>query len=454
MSQNNPMHSIHAPGPDSLTGLVRGPEFEALVSRTLQNQKSGSFAVIAVIGLDRFRRINDLLGYAAGDNVLRAWSAMVRRWLETEAPLEGGMIARFGGDEFGVLWPACPSLTAGFAAGDALISECRRPLTIEGRELFLMVSAGLAITEAGPADTLALIRQTSAAMRRAKRRGGNTIETLRWEESLSPERRYQLEVALRTAIERGQFSLRFQPQVDRNCQLDGLEVLLTWEHPEYGRVAPEVFIKLAEEIGAIVAIGDWVLRKTCEQIASWRASGLQPPRVAVNVSPLQFSTPDLVDHVERILAETGITGDALEFEITEGTLLRDLHESAARMRALRRLGISLAVDDFGVGYTPLTYLQDLPLDTVKVDRAFTTQITKPAGSLPLVHTITVLAHHRGLKVVAEGVETPGELELVQATRCDRMQGYLFGSPMPAADTEHLLRNPASLAVHFRPRIAS
>lgn len=448
------MQSFHASGVDSLTGLARGNEFEALVSRRLQNRNPGQYVVLAVIGLDRFRRINDLLGFAAGDATLVSWSAAVRAWLETEAPLEGGFIARLGGDEFGILWPQCLSLPAGLAAGDALMARCRRPLTIEGRELFLMVSAGLAITEAAPSDALALIRQTASAMRRAKRRGGNTIETLRWEETLTPERRYQLETALRAAIERGQFGLRFQPQVDRTCRLDGLEALLTWEHPEYGRVAPEVFIKLAEEIGAIVAIGDWVLENACRQIAAWRAAGFQPPRVAVNVSPLQFSTPDFVDHVQRILAATGVSGEALEFEITEGTLLRDLEESAARMRALRRLGISLAVDDFGVGYTPLTYLQDLPLNTVKVDRAFTTQITKPAGSLPLVHTITVLAHHRGLKVVAEGVETPGELELVQATRCDRMQGYLFGTPMPAADVEHLLRHPESLAVHFRPSLAS
>lgn len=334
------------------------------------------------------------------------------------------------------------------------MEQFRRPLSIAGREIFLMASAGLAVTEAGSGDARVLIRQTSAAMRRAKRRGGNTVETLRWEEALAPERRYELETALRTAPEKNQFSLRFQPQVDRQCHLDGLEVLLAWDHPEFGPVSPEVFIRLAEEIGAIVEIGEWVLRRTCEQVVAWRRAGLNPPRVAVNVSPLQFSTPDFVARVESVLREAGLTGDALEFEITEGTLLRDLAESAARMRSLRSLGISIAVDDFGVGYTPLTYLQELPLDAVKVDRAFTGQITKPAGSLPLVHTITVLAHHRGLKVVAEGVETPGEMELVQATRCDRMQGYLFGTPVPASEIEDLLREPGRMAQHLSAGLAS
>lgn len=429
---------------DELTGLRRGAELEALVARCLRSRPGGRLVVLAVAGLDRFHHLNELLGYSAGDAALVEWSGSVTEWLEREAPIPGGVLARMGGDEFAVLWEGCPSVTAGLEAGEALMSRMRRPLRVAGREMFLMASAGLAVTEAGAGDARALIRQTSAAMRRAKRRGGNTLETFRWEESLAPERRYQLETALRQAMSHGEFRLRFQAQVDRQCRLDGLEALLTWQHPEFGSVAPDVFIKLAEEIGAIVEIGDWVMRDACEHITRWRDAGLEPPRVAVNVSPLQFSTPDYVQRVERILTETGVSGECLELEITEGTILRDLQESASRMRALRRLGISIAVDDFGVGYSPLTYLQELPLDAVKVDRAFTCQITKPAGSLPLIHTITVLAHHRGLKVVAEGVETPGELELLQAARCDRMQGFLFGTPVLAEGTEQLLRHPRVL----------
>lgn len=448
------MQPIQAPCRDELTGLMRGAELEALVARALQFRPAGRPVVLAVTGLDRFRHINDLLGYRAGDDALVAWTAFVNQWLAHEAPAPSGVLARLGGDEFAILWPDCPSLTTGLALGDALLARIRRPFSIAGREVFIMASAGLAVTEAGASEARALIRQTSAAMRRAKRRGGNTVEILRPEEAIAPERRYELETALRLALARDEFALRFQPQVDRQCRLDGLEVLLTWNRPEFGPVAPDVFIKLAEEIGAIVEIGDWVLRSTCRQIARWRRAGIRAPRVAVNVSPLQFSTPDYVSRVQSILNETGVDGSGLELEITEGTVLRDLNESAARMRALRELGISLAMDDFGVGYSPLTYLQDLPLDAVKVDRAFTGQITKPAGSLPLVHTITVLAHNRGLKVVAEGVETLGEMELVQAARCDRMQGYLFGAPMSAEEIEPLLREPAASEALFRRVTAS
>lgn len=434
-----------APIRDELTGLARGAEFEAWVAEATRGNPGGRPVVLAIAGLDRFRHLNELLGYSAGDAALVAWCDALQHWMREDAPLRGGRMARLGGDEFAFLWPVCPSVAEGIALGEVLMERMRRPLSVSGREVHLLASVGLAVTEAGFGGALSLIRKTSAAMRRAKRRGGNTLETIRWEESLAPERRYQLESALRTALDRGEFSLRFQPQVDRQCRLDGLEALLTWRHPDFGEVSPDLFIKLAEEIGAIVEIGDWALRQACIQIAIWQEAGLNPPRVAVNVSPLQFSTPDYVRRVKEILGEQGVPGSCLELEITEGTLLRDLRESAARMHALRRLGISIAVDDFGVGYSPLTYLQELPLDAVKVDRGFTSQITKPAGSLPLIHTITVLAHHRGLKVVAEGVETHGEMELIQAARCDRMQGFLFGTPMYPHEIEELIRQPDLLA---------
>lgn len=439
---------------DELTGLARGAEFESMVAQALRDRRAGESVVLAIAGLDRFRHLNELLGYSAGDAALVAWSQGLADWLEQDAPVAGGKLARLGGDEFGILWPRCARVEAGLALGDALMACMRQPLTVSGREVHLVASAGLAVTEVRTRDVLTLIRQTSAAMRRAKNRGGNTVETIRWEESLAPEMRYQLETALRSALDRGEFGLRFQPQVDRRCRLDGLEALLCWNHPGFGEVSPELFIKLAEEIGAIAGIGDWALRQTCLQIARWHAAGLEPPRVAVNVSPLQFSSPDYVKRVVEILDETGVPGSCLEFEITEGTLLRDLHESAARMHVLRRLGIAMAVDDFGVGYSPLTYLQELPLDALKVDRAFTAQITKPAGSLPLIHTITILAHHRGLKVVAEGVETMEEMELIQAARCDRMQGYLFGSAKDAREIEALLAAPDLLARQLFPGVPS
>jgi EAL domain-containing protein (putative c-di-GMP-specific phosphodiesterase class I) len=238
--------------------------------------------------------------------------------------------------------------------------------------------------------------------------------------------------------------------VDRSCNLDGFEVLVAWDHPKRGLIEADTFIGLAEDSGLISELGEWVLRQTCLQMALWQRSGFDCPKVAVNVSPIQFSSPDFVARVVAILAETGVPGQALEFEITERAVLRDIEVSAGRMRALREHGITFAIDDFGVGYSPLTYLHRLPVDTVKIDRSFTGEIARNGGSLPLVHTIAVLAHQRGLKVVAEGVETEAELQMVRAARCDRMQGYLFGCPQSAVEVEPLLTNRSSLGPGSEP----
>ncbi len=446
-SPGSPVLKQREPGIDLLTGLLRGAALEASLLRALlQNRRGGQSPVLVYFGIDRFRHLNELLGFEAGDTALKEVAWRLRTWAAGEQQFRRIHLARMGGDEFAILCEGSNEPVP--PAAERLLQQLRVPFNICDREIFLTMSAGVAVAPAELTEALGLLRRASGAMTKAKNRGGNVVEVAAIDESINPEYRYELESALRTAIERGEFSLRFQPQVDRHCHLDGLEVLLAWNNPQLGAVEPELFIKLAEEIGAISPIGDWVLEQTCLQIATWRKEGLKPPRVAVNVSAIQFAAPEFVDQVRAVLEKTGVPGEALEFEITERTVLRDVAESAERMRELRTMGISIAIDDFGVGYSPLTYLQHLPLDAVKVDRAFTGEITKPAGSLPLVHTITVLAHQRGLKVVAEGVETQGELEMVRAARCDRMQGYLFGTPVSAVEFEVFLRNPVPLGQEF------
>jgi len=229
-----------------------------------------------------------------------------------------------------------------------------------------------------------------------------------------------------------------------------MEALVVWKSAELGRVDTESFVKLAEEIGAIFPIGAWVLRESLRQVAAWRGAGLTVPRVAVNVSALQFGRPEFVEVVRQALADYEVPGQLLELEITESCLLDDLDACALRMAQLRALGVRIAMDDFGVGYSPLAYLHKLPLDVVKVDRGFVRKLTAPhESSLPLVHTIAVLAHHRGLQVVAEGVETLEELELVRAARCDLVQGYLISNPLEAEALEPYLREPERLAACFR-----
>lgn len=406
---------------------------------------------VLVLGMDRFRRINELLGYEAGDAVFSEISSRIRRWCESWALTSHSVEwARVGGDEFSVLfWPCSDIDTAVEAAHGLLLKVTEPPVLVGERELHPAASCGVHVLLPEEEDSRSGFRLATEAMVRAKLRGGNVVEVFGDGDILPPERRYTLENALRRAVEMQQFRLRFQPIVDRECRLDGMEALLAWDHPTLGAVNPELFIRLAEETGVILSIGRWVLHEACRLVKSWNQQRLRPPRISVNVSAIQFAAPGFVESVEAILAEYDLAGSHFEFEITESALLRDLKEAAERMARIRSYGITVSVDDFGVGYSPLTYLQELPLDAVKIDRAFIRQIAQPSGSLALIHTIAVLAHHRGLKVVAEGVETPEEMELVRASRCDRMQGYLFGRPLSRVDTETLLTNPEAWESRFR-----
>lgn len=426
---------------DTLTGLMRGGALETVMARTIQARPEESLTV-CVLGIDRFRHINDLLGYDAGDRILREVASRLSRWLP-----ENGAVARLGGDEFAIVLPGLREREA-MLSGAAILNILEPPISLDQREIFASASLGLSLYPEDGSSAARLLSKASLAVARAKARGGGVMERATNPNGLPPEERYQMEGALRRALEHNELSLRYQPQVDRDGKLRGLEALLVWNHPELGRVQTETFVRLAEEIGVIAPIGAWVLESACRQMAAWRQAGLAVPRVAVNVSPLQFSCPKFVEMVSGVLRETGLDGDALELEVTEGTILRDIEESAARMRELRAAGVRIAIDDFGVGYSPLTYLHRLPLDVVKVDRTFVSEITKPSGSLPVVHTITVLAHHRGLEVVAEGVETEGELELVRAARCDMVQGYLIGNPLSSAGIAELMLEPERLTTHF------
>ncbi len=425
------------PQTDTLTGLLRGGDFAAHLEVAMRENPREPLWVL-VLGMDRFRHINELLGYEAGDDALRKAAERLESW----AP-EGAVLSRLGGDQFAALLPGGDQELAALRA-QALIGLLQVPVAVSRREIFLSASVGMSQYPEDGQSASELLRGAAHALGRAKQRGGGVLECTISKRGLSPEHRYKLEQGLRRAMDREEFELRYQPQLDRAGRLRGMEALISWRHEELGQVDTEMFIQLAEEIGAISAIGDWVLQKTCQQIREWMNQGLEPPRIAVNVSPVQFSCPGFVNRVRGILDASGITGDALELEVTEGTILRDLQESASRMAELKTLGVLIAIDDFGVGYSPLTYLNQLPLDVVKIDRTFVGQIAQPAGTLPVVHAITVLAHQRGLRVVAEGVETEAELELVHAARCDVVQGYLVSVPICAGEVARLLRSPGTL----------
>lgn len=418
--------------------LLNGGALEAALDRKIAEFASKRFAV-CVLGLNRFRRVNQLLGYSGGDLALREIASRILAW---GSPSE--LAAHLGGDEFALVLGTGSRRITERAAGQ-LLDQINRPLVIQGYEFHMTACLGLAMYPASGADGATLLRRAAAAMARGKHRGGNAVEWSPAAEAESPRERFELEKALHRAIERQELRLRYQPQVDRNGRVRAVEALLGWDSPDLGRVDTETFIRLAEETGIITAIGEWVLREACLQVKRWMAVSRNVPRVAVNVSPQQFSSPRFVGTVRRILQETGIAGDLLELEVTESCILADLDQSARRMEELRRLGVRIAIDDFGVGYSPLAYLHRLPLDKIKVDRSFVRQIAQPGGTLPVVHTITVLAHHRGLQVVAEGVETEEEFDLVHAARCDLVQGFYVGRPLAEDEITVLLADQAAFA---------
>ncbi len=427
-----------------MTGLITGAAFESRLARLLQSERGAQNGpAVVLIGMDRFRRLNTLLGFEAGDRAL-IWVA--DKLCHAAGPCR--FVARLGGDEFGILLPPPLRVETAVAFGINLLHAIEAPLKIEGREIYLSASIGVAFHPNNGESASALIRSAVSAMEKAKLRGGNAVESLPVPRLVSPEERFHLESELRRAMERKEFSLRFQPQVDREGRLVGMEALINWENATLGRVDTQTFIRLAEESGQIGEIGHWVIETACRHVREWLDAGFDPPRVAVNVSPIQFTDPAFVDRVAQIIRQQGVPGRYLEVEVTENAVLQDLEEAARRMARLRALGVSIAIDDFGVGYSPLTYLHKLPLDSLKVDRSFVGNITKPMGSLPVLHTISVMAHNRGLKVVAEGIETPAELELVQAARFDRMQGYLFATPLNRMEIEQMMRDPEPLSRPF------
>jgi len=433
------------PSIDPLTGLVTGSVFERLVQEQLASESVAYTGrlYVAYIRLDRFHHVNRWLGFSAGDRVLRECSARLTAIWTVGGDEELPILGRMGGDEFACVSRLAPQESP-LEHSLSIVQELKRPFHAGPRSIQITASVGFLVAGSGRDDAREVMRATADAAARARSFGGDAAHEAKPVQEADTDLRYELIHDLRLAVRRSELLLRFQPQVDRACNLDGFEVLVAWNHPKRGLIEAETFIGLAEDSGLISELGEWVLRQTCLQMALWRRAGFDCPKVAVNVSPIQFSSPDFVARVVAILAETGVPGRALEFEITERAVLRDIEESAGRMRALREHGITFAIDDFGVGYSPLTYLHRLPIDTVKLDRSFTGEIARNGGSLPLVHTIAVLAHQRGLKVVAEGVETEAELQMVRAARCDRMQGYLFGCPQPAIDVESLLTNRSSL----------
>jgi diguanylate cyclase (GGDEF)-like protein/PAS domain S-box-containing protein len=418
---------------DPLTGLFnRSYQQEWLDRALLQAAESGTLVADALLDLDRFKQVNDIFGHSFGDVVLKRVAERMIGLLDPNDTL-----ARMGGDEFTVVLTRLKEPAEAIQAAQRLLAGLRRPFDVDEYEFVVTASLGLSFYPADARDAATLLRQADAAMFRAKNRGKNDVECFTPEPSPPGFDRLDLETQLRRAVDNREFELLFQPQVDLRGGLHGLEVLLVWNSPKFGRVLPGRFIPIAEECGLIVSIGTWVLMEACTQGARWHSAGAAPVRIAVNVSSLQFARTDFVETVAETLRSTGFPPGWLELEITESLIMRDVDEAVRRMARLRALGVSIAIDDFGTGYSSLSYLRQLPVDALKIDRSFMPEIESAAGTLPLVQTIISLAHDMGLRVLAEGVENDRQARLLYAAGCDRAQGHFFGEPLTAAEVGRL-----------------
>lgn len=390
---------------------------------------------VLFVDLDRFKTIIDTLGHAIGDRLLRGVADRLRSCLE-----EGDTLARLGGDEFVVLLPKINRADQAVRKAQKLLDVLRASFHFNDHELHITTSIGISLYPYDGEDADTLLKNADTALYRAKEQGRNNYQLYTPAMNARAFERLALENSLRKALERHEFLLHYQPQVDlRTEQITGMEALLRWQHPDLGVVYPAEFISLAEETGLIVPLGEWVLRSACAQNKQWQKAGLPKLAVAVNLSARQFQHQDLVETVARILRETGMDPRYLELEITESVAMQNADYTIVVLRELKDMGIQIAMDDFGTGYSSLSYLKKFPIDTLKIDQSFIRDLSSDPNDAAIANAIIVLAHSLKLKVVAEGVETGDQRSFLKQRLCDKIQGFLFSSPLPADMFEHLVR---------------
>lgn len=420
---------------DALTGL---PNRRLLRDRVMQllakAERDESAVTLMFLDLDHFKRVNDSLGHSIGDELLCAVStrlaATVRR-IDT--------LARLGGDEF-IL--AMPRIQAAAAAEVArrLIEACSVPFVVGGHDLTVTPSIGICIHPQDGKDIETLLKNADVAMYKAKEQGRNTFQFYTAEMNTMMLDRLMMESSLRRAFKQQEFVLHYQPLVSLQSGLIiGVEALIRWEHADLGMIMPDKFIRVAEEIGLINPLGDWVLGEACRQAQSWIDSGLPPMVMAVNVSPVQFRQLGFVDAVAGALAASGLEAGLLELEVTEGTVMHDADINLGTLTALDRMGVVLSVDDFGTGYSSLSYLKRLPVSKLKIDRSFVRDLEVDPDDRAIASTIVSMGRNLRLTVLAEGVETAEQLALLRNMDCDMAQGYYFSRPLAADDIAELLR---------------
>lgn len=422
---------------DSLTGLAnRSLLLDRLSQASAFAERYGNQVWVLFLNLDRFKFVNDTLGHRAGDQLLKSVASRLRQVVR-----DTDTIARLSADEFVLVLPERVDEHLSPAAVQAIMDVIAQPIVIEGYEFVMSCSTGIAVGAVDGNDADSLIKHAGIAMYRAKETGRNRFQFYMPAMNERAMERLRIEGDLRNALDREEFVLHYQPQVDLTAgRILGVEALIRWQHPVLGAVAPARFIELAEEMGLIVPIGVWVLRTACMQIVKWQQAGLGQMRVAVNLSARQFYQQDLVASIRNVLDETGIAPHLLELELTESMMMNDVEQAVGILNDLKALGLHLSIDDFGTGYSSLSYLKRFPIDLLKIDQSFVRDITLDPDDAAIVVSIISLAHSLRLKVIAEGVETEAQLRYLQQHGCDFMQGFYFSRPLPADECEQFLRN--------------
>lgn len=441
--KNHEERMTHLAHHDALTGLPNRLLFSANLDQALElaRRHERSLALM-FIDLDRFKLINDTLGHAVGDRLLQSVAQRLKLCVRAE-----DTVARLGGDEFTIIMSELSHIEDPAMLAEKLIAAFKEPIMINGYEMTAGLSIGISVFPDNAPDGNGLTKTADAALYRAKERGRNTYEFYTPELTASALEHLAMEQALRAALARQEFVLYYQPEIDLSTgEIARVEALLRWKHPQLGLLEPDHFMAVAEDSGLIEPIGEWVFRTACEQAVAWRAAGLSG-RMAINLSGRQVIRAGLVDKFEAILRETGAqsAGVELELEITESAL-HPVEQSRLVLEHLKRLGVRLAVDDFGAGYTSLSHLRHLPVDTLKIDRSFVEDMAHNPDSASIVQAIITLGHGLRLTVVGEGVETAAQQNFLRTLQCDHVQGHLYAHAVPADKIERLL-TAGPLSVH-------
>jgi diguanylate cyclase (GGDEF)-like protein/PAS domain S-box-containing protein len=430
---------------DPLTGLANRAVFMQQLGQALSSTDSPTTTVaVLFIDLDNFKIINDSLGHAYGDKVLLTVAERLRRCLRTD-----GTIARLGGDEFTVLLEGLPGSSGAVTVAERINDILSAPIHHRGHTVFVGASIGIAVSLPGGDRPDDLLRKADVAMYRAKSGGRGRHSVFDASLEGDPLERLELETDLHQALERGEFRVFYQPIVSlHDGEIRATEALLRWQHPRRGLLGPSEFISVAEETGLIVPLGQWVLEEACRQVRQWQLEYPKPIpiTVAVNLSARQFQHPELVNDIARALLDSGLDPRRLSLEITESVVMEDTAGAVAKLDLIRNQGVQLAIDDFGTGYSSLSYLKHFKVHTLKIDRVFVDGIDRDQYNTAIIQSVIALAAALGIRVTAEGIETPAELAHLQALGCYGGQGFLFGRPVPAAAFETLLSAGGDLAL--------